>query len=77
MTTGHHVRWFGIASGEKIPRTRHMNGRDWGWDAECSCGWRTRTGGAIQERIRDEIRGHRREALKDTPSRADGGVKPT
>lgn len=57
----HRIRWYGIAvpSGERIPRTRAMPGRAWGWDAECSCGWRTRTGGAIQARIEDAIREHR------------------
>lgn len=59
-TTTHRVRWFGILpDGERVPRTRYMNGRDWGWDVECSCGWVTRTGGAIQERIREEIADHR------------------
>lgn len=43
----HRIRWFGISDGERIPRNRHMRDRDWGWDVECSCGWRTRTGGAI------------------------------
>jgi hypothetical protein len=63
MTTpsDHRIRWFGIISGtgERVPRNRHMNGGDWGWDAECSCGWQTRTGGAIQERIREAIADHR------------------
>lgn len=36
-----------------------MAGRDWGWDAECSCGWNSRTGGAIQERVREAIADHR------------------
>lgn len=70
----HRVRWFGIVpgTGERIPRNGSMNGRDWGWDVECSCGWHTRTGGAIQERIRDEIHCHRREAqLND----GTGGAK--
>lgn len=56
----HRVRWFARDGGpDRIPRNRHMNGRDWGWDATCSCGWETRTGGAIQERIREAIAEHR------------------
>lgn len=57
--TTHTIRWFGVSDGERIPRNRHMNGRDWGWDAVCSCGFDTRTGGAIQERIREAIEEHR------------------
>lgn len=62
----HRVRWFGVIPGpgncERVPRNRMMNGRDWGWDATCSCGWETRTGGAIQQRIREAISEHRQEA---------------
>ena len=65
--TAHRCRWYGIAGSERIPRNRHMRGRDWGWDAECSCGWRTRTGGAIEARIREAIEDHRREADQATP----------
>lgn len=67
---GHITRWYGVVpgSGERIPRTRFMNGADWGWDAVCSCGWESRTGGAIQERIRDAIAEHRRDVrLDETP----------
>jgi hypothetical protein len=55
---GHTFRWYGILPGERVPRNRHMNGGDWGWDATCTCGFDTRTGGAIQERIRDAIEDH-------------------
>jgi hypothetical protein len=82
----HRIRWFGILPGtepldeRKVPRNRHMNGRDWGWDVECSCGWKTTTGGAIQQRIKEEIEWHRRfdrpygshpyiEAMKDRAPR--------
>lgn len=62
---GHRIRWFGIASGERIPRNPSMNGRDWGWDVSCSCGWETRTGGAIQERIREAVQHHLRYGTKE------------
>lgn len=58
-TQGHRIRWFGISGGERIPRNRHMRGGDWGWDVECSCGWRTRTGGAIQAYVRGLVWQHR------------------
>lgn len=31
----------------------------WGWDARCSCGWGSHTGGAIAPRIRDAIASHK------------------
>jgi hypothetical protein len=59
--TEHRITWWARGAGEPIRRTRHMNGKDWGWDATCTCGWQTRTGGAIQARIRDAIWWHRWE----------------
>lgn len=59
-TQPHRIRWFGVLpDGERVPRNRHMNGGDWGRDATCSCSWDSRTGGAIQERIREAIADHR------------------
>lgn len=42
-----------------VPRNRFMKGRDWGWEVRCSCGWESHTGGAIQERVREEIARHK------------------
>jgi hypothetical protein len=39
------IKWFVYAGGEKIARVSTMRGR-WDWDASCSCGWETKTGGA-------------------------------
>jgi hypothetical protein len=53
-----------------------MPGKHWGWDAKCQCGWQTRTGGAIQERIKEEIAEHlwnRGERLGLKPSDRGGG----
>lgn len=59
---GHPIRWFGILpDGSRVPRTRYMQGRDWGWDAHCACGWDSRTGGAIQERVREAVQDHLRD----------------
>ena len=41
-----------------IRRTRHMIGR-WGYEATCTCGWKTRTGGAIKAYIQREIQLHK------------------
>lgn len=58
-TGGHTVRWFGVSGHERVPRNKQMRGRDWGWDAVCSCGWDSRTGGAIQERVREAVAEHK------------------
>lgn len=62
----HRISWWAYAWGmngatEMIPRTRAMKARE-GWrafDASCSCGWKTRTGGALEAWIRREIRLHK------------------
>ena len=50
----HTIKWYVYADGEKIRRTATMRG-DWGYDATCSCGWETNTGGAIKRVISDEV----------------------
>jgi hypothetical protein len=62
----HRVRWFGVDPSvpfghpeHLVPRNRHMNGRDWGWDVKCSCGWESRTGGAIEARVREAVEDHK------------------
>jgi hypothetical protein len=62
----HRIRWYARTTpcaeypDGLIPRNRHMDDRYWGWDAECSCGQRTRTGGAIAARIREAAHDHLR-----------------
>jgi hypothetical protein len=58
-TKQHTIRWYGIAEGESFPRNRYMRGGDWGWDVTCSCGWKSRTGGAIEARIREAVAEHK------------------
>lgn len=61
---GHTIRWYGrVPANDEypdgyVPRTSMMRGRDWGWDVRCSCGWESRTGGAIQERVREMVDDH-------------------
>ena len=68
----HRIRWYGVAVAHDgtrtlIPRNGGMAARDWGWDATCTCGWATRTGGAIAACIRREIEDHRLDIeLKET-----------
>lgn len=62
--TGHFIRWFARFPDRPdvdwMPRTSSMRGA-WGWDVRCSCGWETRTGGAVERAIRREVRRHKRE----------------
>jgi len=60
-TTTHRITWWGVEPTDRsrVRRNQHMNGGDWGWDATCTCGWDSRTGGALQERIREAIADHR------------------
>lgn len=58
---GHKISWWVWAGNVKIPRTSHMRGT-WGYDATCSCGWKTRSGGAVKQYIQKEIYWHKLEA---------------
>ena len=54
----HRITWYVYAGSERIRRTAKMRGT-WGCDVECSCGWRTLTGGATQSYIRGEVWMHK------------------
>jgi len=67
----HSVRWYvyvGHGSLEDrehpeapdgfMPRTKGMS-HQMGYDAICSCGWKSATGGAIKARVQEEIEGHK------------------
>lgn len=60
----HKIRWFVWAwngeRNERLPHQSTMRGQ-WGWDAECSCGWKTSTGGAVRSYVRDEVDWHKYE----------------
>lgn len=68
--TEHRMRWFARiipcpeAPDGWLPRTAAMRGQ-WGWDARCSCGQETRTGGAVESNIRQYIWEHRFAAAHD------------
>jgi hypothetical protein len=59
MTQTHKITWWVWAGSEKIRRTARMRGT-WGYDVTCSCGWETRTGGAVKRHISDEVWFHKR-----------------
>jgi hypothetical protein len=54
----HKIRWFVVVDGERIPRQSSMSGK-WDYDATCSCGWATHTGGALENEIRRQIADHK------------------
>lgn len=57
-TTTHRVRWFVYVDGKPVPHQATMRG-PWGYDAKCSCGWETRTGGAVRSYVQGEVRFHK------------------
>jgi len=60
----HRIRWFARvpesleAPDGYLPRSRGMRGA-WPWDARCSCGWESRTGGAVESFVRRMVEEHR------------------
>lgn len=68
----HRISWWAYAWGydgnvERLPRQPYMKAREgWrAWEATCSCGWQTRTGGALASWIQKEIRWHKWEVEFD------------
>ena len=52
------IKWFVYAGEEKIAHNSTMRGT-WGYDAECSCGWKTTTGGAIKSSVIADVQLHK------------------
>jgi hypothetical protein len=70
----HRARWFvwawdGQGHSEKLPHTSTMRGL-WGWDVECSCGWKTSTGGATRRSVEQDLWFHRWSAEQDAEAPA-------
>lgn len=57
-TVTHRVRHFVVVDGEKVPRESGMRGA-WACEAECSCGWETRTGGAVRSYVDSKVASHK------------------
>jgi len=51
------IKWFAWSNGERFPMTSQMRGV--GYDAQCSCGWGTQTGGAIMRCVKEAIQNHK------------------
>ena len=76
-TVTHKIRWFVWAGGQKMPRTATMRGL-WGYDAECSCGWQSRTGGAVRSYVEGQVRSHKFDVACDAAGyvvQPDGSLK--
>jgi hypothetical protein len=52
------IKLFVYAGDEKIRHTANHAG-NWGWDFECSCGYQSKTGGAIRSYIQNQIKEHK------------------
>lgn len=52
------ITWWVYAGRERIRRTSMMRGL-WGYDATCTCGWDSRTGGATRRSIVEKIADHK------------------
>jgi len=52
------IKWFVYAMGEKFPKQSGMSGFN-AFDATCSCGWESRTGGAIYRCVKEEVELHK------------------
>lgn len=57
--TVHRITWWVVVDGERIKHTSTMRGHWPGYDATCTCGWDTRTGGAVRNYIRHEVWSHK------------------
>lgn len=60
---GHRVRRYVYTApgGDLIPWESSMRGFWPGYEAKCSCGWETRTGGAVKSYIDREVEDHKQD----------------
>jgi hypothetical protein len=68
------VKWFVYAGEEKIRYTSTMRGA-WGYDAECSCGYTTKTGGGVRRYVLELMEDHKRFEHNYTWSFASDNAK--
>jgi hypothetical protein len=52
------ISWFGVSMGQRVPANKMMRGT-WGWDATCSCGWDSKTGGGVRSWVKEEVELHK------------------
>lgn len=56
--SAHRITWWVWAGNQRIRRTAIMRGM-WGYDASCSCGWKTVTGGATRRYVERQVWMHK------------------
>jgi hypothetical protein len=53
------IKWFVYAGEEKIAYQSSLRGT-YGYDATCSCGWESKTGGGVRTWVKDLVETHKR-----------------
>lgn len=66
------IKWFAVWGKERFPREKSMRGN--AWDATCSCGWDSATGGAIEASVKRSVADHRldHEVYRDLAAKEQG-----
>lgn len=54
----HRIQWWVYAGRERIRHTAKMRGQ-WGYDATCSCGWDSKTGGGVRRWVEEKVWNHK------------------
>jgi hypothetical protein len=54
----HRIRWFVVVNGERYPREATMRGYT-AFEATCSCGWDSKTGGAVRSAVEHAVWEHK------------------
>jgi hypothetical protein len=62
--TIHRISWWVYAGRDRIRHTATMRGQ-WSYDATCSCGWDSRTGGCVRSYVQGEVDLHKWQAAQD------------
>jgi hypothetical protein len=52
------IAWWVYVGRDRFPRTAAMRGT-WGYDATCSCGWDSRTGGGLRRYVAEKVADHK------------------
>lgn len=63
-TKGHAITWFVYAGGERMRHQSTMRGFN-AWDATCSCGWETRTGGGVRSWVQELVTDHKYDVMTE------------
>jgi hypothetical protein len=58
----HRVKWWVYVDGERVRHTSNMRGT-WNYDATCSCGFDSQTGGGLYSYVAEKIQAHRQDPV--------------